>query len=110
VSNSQRLAEISADLLQPDVPPQTARAHLVTLTVLWGDLRQTALEAELIYKVKLRDYGKEHKTASKAAMEAEATLEYAKMRRAAISEEWVLELIRSCKKALSSISDEMRMV
>ena len=110
MTSTERLAQIQADLLQPDAGPQVARRHLVTLTAMWGDFSRAATEAELAYAVIERDFLAAHEASNRAEKFARATPEYARLRRAKADEKFVLELIRSCKAALRSIGDEMRMV
>jgi hypothetical protein len=109
VSTNQRLAAIQADLLQPDAGPQMARRHLVTLTAMWGDFASATTEAEIAYAHIEKDFLLAHEASNRAAAFARATPEYAKLRRAKSDEKFVLELIRSCKAAMKSIDEEMRM-
>lgn len=109
MTSIERLAKIQADLLQDDAGPQTARTHLVTLTAMWGDFMSTATDKDLAYKRVLPIFRAIHKSAKDAEMHAEASPEYEAMRRAKESEAFVLELIRSCKAAMRSIDEEMRL-
>lgn len=109
MTSSERLAQIQADLLQPDAGPQIARRHLVTLTAMWGDFRSAATEAELRFNHVHGACRATHDTAKDAEIAAKATAEYAAFRRAKDEEAFVLELIRSCKAAMRSIDEEMRM-
>jgi hypothetical protein len=106
---SERLAQIQADLLQPDVGPQIARRHLVTLTAMWGDFKTAATEADLKFRHVRGACRATHASAKDAEIAAESTAEYAAFRRAKDEEAFVLELIRSCKAAMKSIDEEMRM-
>ena len=107
VTTNERLAAISADLLQPDAGPQIARRHLVTLTAMWGDFRAEATRTDLAFKRVLRDCRSGGTPANQARIEAEASPEYAAARKAKDDETYVLELIRSCKAAMKSIDAEM---
>jgi hypothetical protein len=109
MTSAERLAQIQADLLADDAGPQIARRHLVTLTAMWGDFRAAATDADIAYKHVLGACRAVHKSAKDAELAAESTAEYAKARRAKDDEAFVLELIRSCKAAMKSIDEEMRM-
>jgi glycerol kinase len=109
MTSSERLAQIQADLLQPDAGPQIARRHLVTLTAMWGDFIATARAADLAYKHVLKRCRSEHKAANIAVIEAETSPEYAAMREAKDNERYVDELIKSCKAAMKSIDSEMQL-
>jgi hypothetical protein len=109
MTTTERLAEIQRDLLMPDAGPQTARKHLVTLTAMWGDFRADATRTDLAYKAVLGACRSTHKSAADARMAAEASEEYALARKAKDEEAFCLELIRSCKAAMRSIDEEMRL-
>jgi len=109
VTHSERLATIAAELLQPDAGPQMARRHLVTLTAMWGDFRTAATAADIAYKRVLFECRRDTPAANQATISAETSLEYAGMRKAKDEEAYVLELIRSCKAAMKSIDEEMRL-
>lgn len=109
MTSSERLALIQAELLQPAVSPQVARKHLITLTAMWGDFAAAATEAEIAYATVEKDYLISEEASNRAEKLARATPEYARMRRAKGEEKFVLELIRSCKAAMRSIDEEMRL-
>lgn len=109
MTSVERLAQIQAELLQPDVKPQVARKHLVTLTALWGDFQTSAREADIVFKHRMARCRAGNASAAAAKIDAEASPEYAAMRRAKDDEVFVLELIRTCKAAMKSIDEEMRM-
>ncbi len=100
---------IQAELLAPDVSPQVARKHLVTLTAMWGDFSNASTEADIAYAQVEKNFLLAHEAANRAAAYARATPEYARLRRAKSDEKFVLELIRSCKAAMKSIDEEMRL-
>jgi hypothetical protein len=109
MTSVERLAQIQADLLQPDAGPQIARRHLVTLTAMWGDFRAEATRTDLAFKQVLGAARAVHRTAADARMAAEASPEYGQARKAKDDEAFCLELIRSCKAAMRSIDEEMRL-
>lgn len=109
MTSTERLAAIQADLLQADVSPQIARKHLITLTALWGDFKTAATAAEIAYKHVRGACRATHDTAKDAEIAADSTQEYAAMRKAKDDEVFCLELIRSCKAAMKSIDEEMRL-
>lgn len=106
---TERLAAIQADLLTDNVTPQTARRHLITLTAMWGDYAAASVEAELAFATVERDFLSAHEASNRAEKFARATPEYARLRRAKAEEKFVLELIRSCKAAMRSVEEEMRL-
>jgi hypothetical protein len=109
MTNNERLATIQADLLQPGVSPQVARKHLITLTAMWGDYSTAFTSADLAYKHRLRVCKGQADSATAATMEAEDSEEYRAMRFAKADEAFVLELIRTCKAAMRSVEEEMRL-
>ena len=109
MTSTERLAAIQADLLQPDAGPQLARAHLVTLTAMWGDFVVAATTAEIAFAHVHGACRATHDTAKDAEIAAKSTAEYAAMRRAKDEEKFCLELIRSCKAAMRSIDEELRL-
>lgn len=109
MSSAERLAGIQADLLQPDVSPQVARKHLIYLTVMWGDVKAAAVESDIAYRRARPKFREAHKSAADATIYAEASDEYGVMRRAIAQSEYYEELIRTCKAAMKSIDEEMRM-
>ena len=109
MTNNERLAAIQADLLQPAVSPQVARKHLITLTALWGDFTTAFTKADLAYKHRLRVCKNQAESSAAAVMDAEDSEEYRAMRYAKADEAFVLELIRTCKAAMRSIDEEMRL-
>jgi hypothetical protein len=105
----ERIAKIQQSLRDGSVTPSLARESLVQLTALYGNVMDEARDADHAYKLVLLECLQSDEAANRARIRAEVTPEYQRARAAKDTEKLVLELIRSCKKYLSSLDEEMRL-
>lgn len=103
-----QIAGIQAELVS-DVQPAVARAHLVTLTALMGNVNQEHREKDQAYRVILAMAYQAEETANRAKIRAECTKEYWDARAAKDLKDELIELIRSCKTYVRSVDEEMRL-
>lgn len=105
----EMVRDIQIELRGGDVLPSRAREMLIELTALSGNCSAEMREADADYNaVQLRLLDSEE-AANRATIRAKATPEYARAREATDTYKLVLEMIRSLKKVLSSIEQEMRL-
>ena len=103
------IAELQKELMPGDVEPFRARQILIELTALSGNCATEMRQADADYNaVQLRLLNGEE-AANRATIRAKATPEYARLREATDHYKLALEMIRSLKKVLSSIEQEMRL-
>jgi hypothetical protein len=105
----QRITTIQRELRDGALTPDMARESLVTLTALLGNVNDEQRAADSAYKHVLLDALKTHAKANRARIEAECSPEYLRAREAKDTETLVIEMIRSCKAYLRSLSEEMRL-
>jgi hypothetical protein len=104
-----RIAKIQKDLRDGAVTPDMAREHLIQLTALYGNVMDEQRDADHEYKLVLLGCLQSDEAANRARIRAEVTPQYQRARAAKDMEKLVIELIRSCKKYLSSLDEEMRL-
>ena len=97
------------DELVGDVQPAVARAHLVTLTALMGNVNQEHRARDQAYRVVLAMAYQAETTANRAKIRAECSKEYWEARAAKDLKDELIELIRSCKTYVRSVDEEMRL-
>lgn len=85
------------------------RESLIELTALYGNVLAETREREHAYKVVLLKAYQSEETANRAKLVAEVSDEYRAAREANDTGRLVLELIRSCKRYLSSLDEEMKL-
>lgn len=105
----EQIAAIQKDLSEGALTPDMARENLVRLTALYGNVIEDARVSDIAYKKVLRDALYANEKANRAKIEAECSPEYARAREARDYERFVLELIRSLKKYMSSLDEELRL-
>lgn len=104
-----RIKAVQVQLRDGDLSPLVARESLVTLTALFGNVATEQREADGLYKaVLLKAYDTEA-TANRAKIRAETSPEYMRAREAKDTRDLVVEMIRSCKAYLRSLSEEMNL-
>ena len=100
---------IQVELRDGDIAPSRAREMLIELTALSGNCSAEMREADANYNGVLLKLLDGEEAANRAIIRAKATPEYARAREATDTYKLVLEMIRSLKKVLSSIEQEMRL-
>jgi hypothetical protein len=105
---NEQIAKIQTELVG-DVQPAIARAHLVTLTALMGNVNQAHREKDQAYRTILAMAYQAESTANRAKIRAECSKEYWEARAAKDLKDELIELIRSCKTYVRSIDEEMRL-
>jgi hypothetical protein len=105
----EMVREIQVELRDREVVPSRARELLIELTALSGNCSTEMRQADADYNAVLLRHLDGEEAANRATIRAKATQEYARAREATDTYKLVLEMIRSLKKVLSSIEQEMRM-
>ena len=103
-----RIKAIQVNLRDHAVTPALAREHLMTLTALLGNVTAEQADADIAYKRVILKHFEIEQAASRARMHAETTEEYRRYLEARNLHELVIEMIRSCKRYLESLDDELR--
>jgi hypothetical protein len=104
-----RIAAIQKSLRDGSVTPALARESLVQLTALYGNVLEEQRDADHEYKLVLLGCLQSDEAANRARIRAEVTPQFQRARAAKDMEKLVIELVRSCKKYLSSLDEEMRL-
>lgn len=104
----ERISAIQAQLADGALTPDLARESLVKLTALLGNVNDLVRRTDHDYKLVLLGCMKGQKAASRAKIEAETSSQYQAAREAADTADLVLEMIRSLKKYMESLSNELR--
>jgi hypothetical protein len=107
VSVRDMVKEIQIAMRSGDLMPAEAREHLQTLTALLGNCNDEQRDADAAYSQVLLGCLNSEKTANRARINAEITPEYMRKREAKDVRDQVVEMIRSLKTVLRSLSDEM---
>jgi hypothetical protein len=89
--------------------PGQVRELLARLTSLIGNVNAEARHADMAYNVVLDNLRTELGSAAAARIKADTTEEYLRAREAEDTKEEVLESVRSLKKWLESLDNEMRL-
>lgn len=103
------VADAQRELLQGDPTPARGRELLVRLTALLGNVMTEIREADMSFSVVLDAALSEQKSANRAHIKAQLTPEFARLREATDTRVLVVEMIRSLKANLRSLSDEMQL-
>lgn len=105
----ERVKKIQLDLRDGALTPDMARESLVQLTALLGNVNDEQRDADHAYKVVLLDALRSEAKANRARMVAETSPEYQRAREAKDTASLVIEMIRSCRAYLRSLSEEMNL-
>jgi hypothetical protein len=100
---------IQFELRDGEVAPSRARELLIELTALSGNCSTELRQAEADYNGVLLRFLDGTEAANRASIRAKASPEYARVREASDTYKLVMEMIRTLKKVLSSIEQEMRL-
>ena len=109
MSIRDRVQQIGVLMLAGDPAPSEIRNYEVQLAGLLAATNKALTGAQLAYNRKLAETRAMVKTAAEAKMQAEAGDEYADLVEAKATKDSVMELLRTCRSAQRSLSDEMRM-
>jgi Mg2+ and Co2+ transporter CorA len=104
-----RISAIQGELANGALSPDLARESLVKLTALLGNVNDLVRKTDHEYKLVLLGAMKGHKAASRARIEAETSTQYQLAREAQDTADLVIEMIRSLKKYMESLSNEIRL-
>lgn len=104
-----RIKAISRQLMPGHVPPEVARASLMTLTGLLEPVMDTVRERERDYRIVLAEKMQEAKTKAGAEIQAMTTPQYDLYREAEDAKELVEQMIVTCRGFLRSIDEEARL-
>jgi hypothetical protein len=104
-----RIASIGAYMLGGDPSPADLRAYEVQLAGLLTATNRALTGAQLSYNRRLVALRVECKSAADAKLQAEATDEMADLLEAKGARDSVMELLRTCRSSLRSVSDELRL-
>lgn len=105
----ERIQTIQAQLADGALTPDLARESLVKLTSLLGNINDLVRQTDHEYKLVLLGCMKGQKAAARARIEAETTTQYQAARQASDTADLVIEMIRSLKKYMESLSNEARL-
>ena len=109
VSIRERVQAIGTAMISDDPAPALLRKHEVMLSGLLSHINKAVTGAEIAYKKKLAELRGQCKTAAEAKMQAEATQEFADWLEAEATKDSAMEMLRTFRSTLKSVSDEMRM-
>lgn len=105
----ERIAAIQKELRDGALSPDLTRESLVTLTALLGNVTDEQRAADHEYKLVLLGCLQTHDKANRARIAAEVTPQFQRAKEAKDTRELVIEMIRSCKAYMRSLSDEMNL-
>ena len=97
------------EIRDTDLSPDRARALLMQMSALIGNVNAEIRVADSEYATVLLSYLDGTEAANRARIRAECSPEFDRKREARDTKELVIEVVRSLKYFLKSLSDEMRM-
>jgi hypothetical protein len=103
-----RISAIQGELANGALTPDLARESLVKLTALLGNVNDELRRTDHDYKLVLLGAMKGQKAATRAKIEAETSQQYQEARKWEDTSTLVIEMIRSLKKYMESLSNELR--
>jgi hypothetical protein len=104
-----RVAAIGSAMLEGDPSPAEIRGYEITLAGLLAATNKAMTGAQLAYNRKLAALRADSTSAADAKLQGEATEEYAHLLETKGAKDSVMELLRTCRSAGRSLSDEMRL-
>jgi hypothetical protein len=104
-----RVAAIGSAMLEGDPSPAEIRGYEITLAGLLAATNKALTGAQLAYNRKLAALRADSTSAADAKLQGEATEEYAHLLETKSAKDSVMELLRTCRSAGRSLSDEMRL-
>lgn len=105
----QLVAEMQTEIRETDIQPERARVLLTKLSSLLGNCNDEIRVADAEYASVLLEYLGTEDAANRARIKAETSPAYQRKRIARDTKELVVELVRSLKHYLRSVSDEMQL-
>lgn len=109
MSVRERVRAIQKNLRDGALTPDMARESEVQLTALLGNVQDEMRDADHEYKLVLVGALSTEKRANRARIVAETSPQYRRAREAKDTSELVVEMIRSCRSYLRSLTEEMRL-
>jgi hypothetical protein len=104
-----RVAAIGSAMLEGDPSPAEIRGYEITLAGLLAATNKAMTGAQLAYNRKIAALRGECKSAADARLQGEATEEYAHLLETKGIRDSVMELLRTCRSAGRSLSEEARL-
>lgn len=104
-----RIRQIQVRLRDDAMTPDVARASLVALTALLGNVSDELRVADVEYRRHLLKCFEVEETANRAKLRADTSPEYERYRTAKDTQTLVTEMVRSCRAYLRSLDEEMRL-
>lgn len=101
--------EIQREVVTGELLPERASSLLLRLTALLGSCSEEIREADATYAQVLLTYLDTETKANRAKIRAEVTPEYQRKREARDTHDLIVELIRSLRQFLRTLSEEMRL-
>ncbi len=105
----ERIRACAVEIRTGDLPPARARELLAVLSSLIGNCNDEIREADMAYASVLIGFLDGEEAANRARIRAQTSPEYQRAREAKDTKELLVELIRSLKRILQSIDEEMRL-
>jgi hypothetical protein len=105
----ERIKAIERVLLPGNVPPETARTSLMTLTALLGPVLDEVRESERAYRHVLAECMVTAKSKAGAEIAAQTSPQYDRYRVAEDAQNLVEQMIVTCRGYLRSLDEEMRL-
>ena len=109
LSVREMVRAIQVEMRGDDFQPARAREMLVELTALYGNCLTEARDAQGAFNLVLLGHLDSGEPANRARIRAATSPEHSRLREADDTTKFVLESMRSLKKALDSIETEMRL-
>jgi hypothetical protein len=109
VSVRDLVKQAQAEMLTGEMMPARQREWQAKLTALLGNVQQEIREADALYASVLLGVMANEEKANRARIVAETTPAFHRKREAHDMEKLVMEMLRTLRQNMRSISDEMRM-
>jgi uncharacterized protein (DUF1501 family) len=109
MSVRQMVKQAQADMLKAAMLPEQQREWHSKLTALLGNVQAEIREADALYAAVLLDIMNTEQKANRARIVAETTPAFHRKREAHDTEKFLMEMLRTLRQNMRSLSDEMRM-
>jgi hypothetical protein len=97
------------EMLKGDILPARQRELQTQLTALLGNVNEEIREADALYASVLLDIMTTEQKANRARIVAETTPAFHRKREARDTKELIVEMLRTLRQNMRSMSDELRM-